>query len=150
MVMLSSCNLPSLNNGEVPSDTAPPALVQSTPTPPHSIMIVPTFITPTMSATLSPTLIPPNIPVWSIYNYTCEPAIGGGNMTMNLNWTDRPTGEESYRVYRDEQLIATLIPNSTSYVDIVFLANGKTVNYSVQAFNKAWQASTSTITNGCQ
>ena len=94
--------------------------------------------------------MPPNIPIWSVYNYTCELADGGGNMTMNLNWTDRSTGEESYRVYRDEQLIATLTPNSTSYVDIVFLANGKTVNYSVEAFNKDWQASTSTITNDCQ
>ena len=71
-------------------------------------------------------------------------------MTMNLGWTDRSNSEESYKVYRDGQVIATLEPNSTFYVDVFFVATGKTLSYSVEAFNENWQASTSTITNGCQ
>ena len=102
------------------------------------------------TASPTPTRIPPNTPVWSAYNYTCELAVGGGTMTMNLGWTDRSDGEESYKVYRDGQVIATLEPNSTFYVDVVFVATGKTLSYSVEAFNENWQASTSTITNGCQ
>jgi hypothetical protein len=101
-------------------------------------------------ATASPisTLIPPSTPVWLAYNYTCEFIAGGGNMTMNLAWTDHPNNEEGYRVYRDQQVIATLPPNSTFYVDVAFVATGKTLSYSVEAFNTAWRASTSTITYG--
>lgn len=106
----------------------------------------------TMPVTASPmsTLGPPDTPVWSVYNYTCEPATGGSTMTMSLVWTDRSDGEESYKVYRDKQLIAILPPNSTAYVDTAFVAMGKTISYSIEAFNNNWQASTSTITHGCQ
>lgn len=71
-------------------------------------------------------------------------------MTMNLGWTDRSNSEESYKVYRNGQVIAVLEPNSTFYVDVVFVAIGKTLSYSVEAFNADWQASTSTIAYGCQ
>jgi len=71
-------------------------------------------------------------------------------MTMNLGWSDRSNSEEGYNIYRDKLVIATLAPNSTSYVDIAFVATGKTLSYSVEAFNKDWRASTSTITYGCQ
>jgi hypothetical protein len=96
------------------------------------------------------TRIPPNIPVLSDYDYTCEPTSGGGNMTMNLAWTDRSTSEDGYKVYRDGEVIATLAPNSTSYVDIAYVATGKTLSYSVEAFNKDWQLGTNTITYACQ
>ena len=71
-------------------------------------------------------------------------------MTMNLTWTDHSNSEESYKVYRDEMVIATLPPNSTFYVDVAYVAAGKTLRYSVEAFNTDWQFSTSTITPGCQ
>ena len=71
-------------------------------------------------------------------------------MTMSLVWVDRSDGEESYKVYRDKQLIAILPPNSTAYVDTAFVAMGKTISYSIEAFNNDWQASTSTITHDCQ
>lgn len=105
---------------------------------------------PTVTAPATPTLIPPNTPVWSVYNYTCELATGGGNMTMNLAWNDRSNNEEGYTVYRDKQAIATLAPNSTFYVDVAFIANGQTRSYSVEVFSKDWRASTSTIAYGCQ
>lgn len=84
------------------------------------------------------------------YSYACELAAGGGTMTMNLAWTDRSDSEESYKVYRDGQVIATLEPNSMVFVDVSFVATGKTLSYSVEAFNTNWQASTSTITYGCK
>jgi len=104
----------------------------------------------TATAPAPPTPTPPNTPVWSAYNYTCELVSGGSNMTMNLNWFDRSDNEESYIVYRNKQVIATLPPNSTSYVDVAFVAPGKTLSYYVEAFNNAWQTNTSTITYGCQ
>ena len=89
-------------------------------------------------------------PVWSVYKYTCELAVGGGTMTMNLAWTDHSDNEEGYEVYRDGLVIATLAPNATFYVDVTFVATGKTVDYSVEAFNQDWRGSTSTLTYGCQ
>ena len=103
-----------------------------------------------MTTTTTSTSLPPNVPVLSAYNYTCKLAPGGGNMTMNLAWTDRSSSEEGYKVYRDGQVIATLAPNSTFYVDTAYVATGKTLSYSVEAFNKDWQLSTGTITYSCQ
>ena len=108
------------------------------------------FITPTVPASPISTPFPPNTPVWSVYTYTCENIADGGTMTMNLTWSDRSTSEEGYNIYRDEQLIATLAPNSTNYVDVAFVATGKTLSYFVEAFNTDWQVRSSTITYGCQ
>ena len=74
----------------------------------------------------------------------------GGTMTMHLAWNDRSNSEDGYKVYRDQQVIAALPPNSTSYLDVAFVATGKKLSYSVEAFNQDWQASTSTITYGCR
>lgn len=71
-------------------------------------------------------------------------------MTMNLAWADRSNNENGYKVYRDKQVIVSLIPNSTSYVDVAFVAKGEKLSYSIEAFNKDWRASGSTITYGCQ
>jgi hypothetical protein len=104
-----------------------------------------------MTITSTPfTPIPPDTPTWSVYNYTCELAVGGATMTMNLAWTDRSNSEEGYKVYRDKQVIATLAPNSTTYVDVAFVATGSMLSYYVEAFNKGWRISTSTITYACQ
>jgi hypothetical protein len=112
--------------------------------------VMPTYDMPKGPASPVSTPFPPNTPVWSIYTYTCEFSVGGGTMTMELNWDDRSESEEGYTVYRDEQAIATLAPNSTYYVDVAFVATGKTLSYFVEAFNTEWQASSSTITYGCQ
>jgi hypothetical protein len=97
-----------------------------------------------------PTTISSNTPYWSVYNYTCEIAVGGATMTMNLAWRDRSSSEAGYKVYRNQQLIATLAANSLSYVDVAFVATGNTLSYSVEAFNNDWHLSTTTITYACQ
>jgi hypothetical protein len=107
-------------------------------------------ITLTVPASPISTPFPPNTPVWSVYSYTCEYIAGGGTMTMKLAWSDRSTNEEGYKVYRDEQVIATLAPNSTNYVDVVFVATGETLSYFVEAFHTDWQGRSSTIIYGCQ
>jgi hypothetical protein len=155
VAILSSCNLPNrlgaptqTTDQKIAGTVAAMALVNPTQT--QAAIITPTYAVPTVTASPIPTPLPPNTPVWLAYNYTCELADGGGDMTMNLAWTDRSNSEESYKVYRDGQVIATLEPNSTFYVDMAFVATGKTLSYSVEAFNENWQASTSTITYGCK
>jgi hypothetical protein len=146
---LAACTLP----GRSGSPTAPNRVgfiatttMQVNPTQNQMAIVTATNTLPVVIA--SP--IPPNAPIWSVYNYTCELAVGGGTMTMNLAWTDRSNNEEGFKVYRGGQAIATLAPNSTSYVDTAFVATGKALSYSIEAFNTDWQASTSTITNVCQ
>jgi hypothetical protein len=156
MAVLSACSLPGRSNlptqtaSQNPVGSVATMTLQVNPTQTEMVTITPTY-TPSMTITSTPfTPIPPNTPTWKIYNYTCELAVGGATMTMNLAWTDRSDSEEGYRVYRDKQVIATLAPNSTVYVDVAFVATGKTLSYSVEAFNQDWQLSTSTITYGCQ
>jgi hypothetical protein len=148
--MPSRLGLPSQTTDQNPAGSVAVMTLQVNPTQTQTAIITPTYTAPIDVASPISTLIPPNTPVWSVYNYTCELAVGGGTMTMNLAWTDHSNNEEGYKVYRDKQLIATLAPNSTFYVDVAYVATGKTLSYSVEAFNKDWRASTSTITHGCQ
>ena len=155
-ILLASCNLPSSSG--LPTQTADQNLVgtyvamtlQFKPTQTKVALITPVNTVPVATVPPITTPIPPNTPAWLAYNYTCKLAAGGGTMTMNLAWDDRSNSEEGYKVYRDGQVIATLAPNSTFYVDVAFVATGKTLSYTVEAFNADWQASTSTITYGCE
>ncbi|MDO9301706.1 MAG: hypothetical protein Q7T89_09995 [Anaerolineales bacterium] len=154
--ILSSCNLPGRSG--LPTQITNQNLVgtsvamtmQANPTQTKIIAVTPLSTTTMATASPIPTPIPPNTPVWLAYNYTCKFVVGGGDMTMNLAWRDRSNSEEGYKVYRGEQVIAILAPNSTFYVDVAFVATGKTLNYSVEAFTENWQVSSSVITYGCQ
>ena len=152
VAILSTCSPLNRSSSPTQNPIDPIAMMtmQVNPIQTEMGIITPTHATPMMMTSPMSTPIPPNTPLWSVYNYTCELATGGGTMTMNLAWTDRSNSEEGYKVYRDEQVIATLVPNSTTYVDVAFVATGKTLNYSVEAFNKDWRVSTSTIIHGCQ
>ena len=149
LTILTSCSLPG-GSGSPTQIIGAAITLQVNPTQAQTIISTPTYTMSTVIASPMSTPFLPNAPVWSAYNYTCEFIVGGGNMTMNLGWTDRSNNEEGYRVYRDQQVIATLAPNSTSYIDVAYVAKGKTLSYSVEAFNQNWRASTSTITYGCQ
>jgi hypothetical protein len=156
VAVLSACNLPvrsdspTQTTNQNPDGSVATMTLQDNPTQTEMITIIPTY-TPSLTITSTPfTPIPPNTPTWSVYNYTCELAVGGATMTMNLAWTDRSNSEEGYKVYRNKQGIATLAPNSTTYVDVAYVATGSTLSYYVEAFNKDWRISTTTITYGCQ
>jgi hypothetical protein len=155
VIVLAACSLPGgassppQMNGQTPlvSPAATPWQANSTQTEP--VAATPTDAPTALASAVLMTIVP-NTPTWSVYNYTCQLATGGATMTMNLAWKDRSTSESGYRVYRDKQVIATLPANSTAYVDVVLLATGKTVSYSVEAFSPDWQFSTPTVTYGCQ
>jgi hypothetical protein len=151
---LSACNLPG-NSGVAPQTTdknpgSSAPTITSILTQTQKVITTSTYTTSTMIASPGSTPSPLNTPAWSAYTYTCELAAGGGTMTMNLAWADRSNNEDGYRVYRDMKVIATLAPNSTSYVDVAYVATGEQLSYSVEAFNKDWKSRGSTITYGCQ
>ena len=148
--ILLSCSLPgrlsllTQTTDQNPTGSVATVTLQETQT----VILTDTTLTAVASPMSTPA--PPNAPTWSAYNYTCEFIDGGSTMTMHLDWNDRSNSEDGYRVYRDQQVIATLPPNSTSYVDVAFVAAGQKLSYSVEAFNKDWQVSGNTITYGCQ
>ncbi len=150
VALLSACSLsaPTQTVNLNPTDSVPALTAQVQPT--QTLTFPPTLPVLTMTASPNPTPFPPNIPVWVIYTYTCEATAGGSNMTMDLTWSDRSDNEEGYNVYRGEEMIATLAPDSTHYVDVAFVAERKTLSYYVQAFNTNLQANSSAITYGCQ
>ncbi len=156
-VVLSACSLPGISStpaqitNKVPFSSAATMTLNALLTQTHMAMITPIFTTSMVIAspmsTSFPTRTPRSgqpipIPVNLLY--------GGGTMTMNLAWADRSNSEDGYKIYRDKQLIASLAPNSTSYVDVAYVATGEKLSYSIEAFNKDWRASGSTITHGCQ
>ena len=155
VVLLSACNLQNNSGSAIQTTHQEPVGAVATTTLPANatqtgMATMTSTSTPTALATPVLQTIVPNTPTWSVYDYTCELAAGGATMTMNLAWKDRSNSEDGYRVYRDEQVIATLPPNSTAYKDVVFIVTGKKVSYSVEAFTQAWQFSTPTVTYGCQ
>lgn len=105
---------------------------------------------PTVTAPPTSTPKPPTAPAWASWNYTCDFASGGNNITMNLVWTDRSNDETGYTVYRDGQSIADLGPDANTYTDVTFVATGKSVSYKVEVKNQSGTASSSTVSAACQ
>jgi hypothetical protein len=62
---------------------------------------------------------------------------------MKLTWADNATGEVGYAVFRDDELVATLPPDSTEFVDSG-LSPSTSYDYRVHAFSEgAFSAATS-------
>lgn len=154
--VLSACSLPgiSVTSNHITDQnsvgSAATMTLKTILTQTQNANITPIYISSMVTGSPMSTPFPPNTPVWSAYSYTCELAADGGTMTMNLAWSDRSSSEDGYKVYRDKQVIASLTPNSTSFVDVAYVATGEKLSYSIEAFNKDWRASGSTITYGCQ
>jgi hypothetical protein len=111
-----------------------------------SIQALPTIVAPP-----TPTPIPPSAPTWKTWNYSCEFASGGSNVTVSLVWTDHSNNEDGFYVYRNDEVAANLAPDTTSFTDVTFLASGQSVTYSIEVYNEAGRArSTKTEAIFCQ
>ena len=168
LVLLSACSLISSSGLQTssPVNTVPSMTLQSGSTQTETNAITSTSAEPTITAsptstttatatstttiTSTATSIPPVTLNWQAYSYACELATGGTVMTIELSWSDISNSEDGFRVYRDNIVIATLAANTTTYVDVVFIATGNTVSHSIEIFNADWQVTSSTIVNSCQ
>jgi uncharacterized protein YgiM (DUF1202 family) len=80
------------------------------------------------------------------FDYTCP----FGNLTTNLSWGDAADNESGYRVYRFDQLVADLPPNTTAYTDVVTVTPHAALQYSVEAYNSADSSARRTISFSCE
>lgn len=88
----------------------------------------------------------PTRPGSLFYTYTCD----FGALTTTLSWSDAADNESGYRVYRWDQQIADLPPNSTTYTDNATVTPGAALQYSVEAYNDAGASAKRTVDFACQ
>jgi hypothetical protein len=80
---------------------------------------------------------PPSSP-GSLYAYST------GKGAIELRWSDNAQEERGYRVFRNGDLVATLPPGTTSYID-TGLQPGRRYDYRVVAFNEGGESPPSNI-----
>lgn len=99
-------------------------------------------VTPPATASASP----PGAPSISNWEYTC----GFGNATVTLKWSDRAENESGYRIYRNDERVTDLPPNSNAYSEVIEVEGSETITYRIEAFNSTGASSSSTISFSCQ
>ena len=163
LVILTACNMPAQNDGalsledqagtlaaqtltaaaQVPTATRVPA---NTPTPP-----LPTV---TLVPTLSPTpTIPPNLPTdpsLKNYNFYCSWNGSSNDLNVTIEWTDKATDEDGYKLYRNNEEIANLAPNTVLYVDQYAVNSSVNITYAIEAYNKIGVSHQVSFSVACQ
>ena len=97
----------------------------------------------TPPATLTPS--PPGAPRFSNWEFTC----GFGNATVDLKWNDQSNDEIGYRIYRNDELVTELPPNSTAFSEVIDVEAGENITYRIEVFNEAGASSSSPISFSC-
>lgn len=90
---------------------------------------------------------PPSIASW---DYFCSFGSAGPNITFNLSWSDRATDETGYRIYRNDEVVTELPPNSSSFSEVVDIERNDRLTYRLEVFNSAGASSAAPISFSCQ
>jgi hypothetical protein len=107
-----------------------------------SYWVVPS-LTPPPTATLTPP-IAPSITRWDFF---CSTATGEMNIT--ILWKDNTNNEIAFVVYRDEQAIVQLPPDSSSYSETINLQAGETIKYQIEVISPGGRALSSVVSVTC-
>jgi uncharacterized protein YgiM (DUF1202 family) len=102
---------------------------------------VPVMTPPTTQAPNSPEA--PSIANWE---YTCA----SGNVNVTIKWNDRADNESGYRIYRNDEMVAELPPNSNSFTEVIQAEDDEELTYRIEVFNEAGTSSSSLINFSCQ
>jgi hypothetical protein len=103
-------------------------------------------VTPPATATASP----PTGPSISNWEYLCGYNGSGPNATVTLEWNDRAENESGYRIYRNDELVTELPPNSNAYSEVIDVEEGENITYRIEAYNSTGTSSSSNISFSCQ
>ncbi|NIM94583.1 MAG: hypothetical protein GTO18_12860 [Anaerolineales bacterium] len=115
-----------------PEDTTTATAPPPTPTAASTATFTPQPPPPTAPPTPTPKPSPPPAPdKLAITNKVCN----AQEYSVTLGWIDLADNEDGYRVFRGNELIATLKPNATSHVDNP--PGSGPYTYGIEAFNNA-------------
>ena len=104
---------------------------------------------PTVNPPPTLTASPPTVPSISNWEYICGYS-SGPNITVDLEWNDRADDESGYRIYRNDELVTELPPNSTAYSEVIDIEEGENLTYRIEVFNNAGSVSSSPINISCK
>jgi uncharacterized protein YraI len=110
-----------------------------------SIGTVPTVVPPPTT-----TASPPTAPGIASWDYLCGYGSSGPNVSVDLKWTDRSDDESGYRIYRNDQLVTELPPNSTAYTEVIDVKEGENITYRIESYNSVGASRSSNISFSCQ
>lgn len=108
------------------------------------------WVVPTLTAPSTATPAPPDAPTFQSWNYQCAWNGVNNNLNMILSWADHSNNETGFHVIRNDQVIADLPANSTSYTDVYAVNTGVSVTYRIEAYNASGSSSTKSISGACQ
>ncbi len=91
------------------------------------------------------TKAPPQAPSIVEWEFSCS----GGILTFTVSWTDRGIDETGYRVFRNNEAVAELPANSSSYVDTFEFTAGENVDYYLQVYSPYGSANSSVMRMMC-
>jgi len=103
------------------------------------------WVVPTVTPPPTATQPPPTAPSITNWDFSCS----GGNMTFSVEWQDRATNEDGYRIFRDGNAVAELPANSTSWTETIPLENGKSVSYYLQVYGPSGTVNSSIMKISC-
>ena len=93
-------------------------------------------------ATAPPTYTPmphPEAAILADWTFSCEYTSANdlttSTITVELKWRDMSDYELGYDIYRNDELIVSLPPNTTNYTDVTYLVYGQGVTYVIEAWN---------------
>lgn len=98
-------------------------------------------VTPPPTATKAP----PPAPSIQEWTFNCS----AGQVTVNINWTDRASDEIGYRVIREGQAVAQLPADSNSYSESVSYTAGDKFSYFIEVYNAAGSTRSKEISFTC-
>jgi hypothetical protein len=108
------------------------------------------WVAPTMQPPPTKTPAPPEAPTGLSYEYVCSFNGVNTDINVNLKWTDRSESEEGFRVLRDGEVVAQLMPNTTTYFEVHSTEATKKVSYTIEVFRGEMTARSGTISFSCQ
>ena len=91
--------------------------------------------TPKESPTPTQTPRPLTAPSLKTYDYYCTWNGANTELQVSIKWTDQSDNELGFIVYRNGAEVANLLPNTTSYDEVIAVTSGVATPYTIKAYN---------------
>jgi hypothetical protein len=142
-----------------PTQPAPTATVTTVPsaTPTNTAEPTATLIPPTLTASAIPPSPAPSAPSAPVNlevigtSCTVDKSVDPAKFVnqFHLYWQDLANNEDGFRVYRDGDLIAELLPDETDLIDEVVSPNNNPHFYYIIAYNEMGEAKSEFVSIQC-